>query len=142
MITIHTPIQKRFSDVDSFLHVNNVAQQMYFDIGKMEFYRRVLALDSPEKIRRIITVATQTDYRGQIRMEDEIVLRTMIDRVGQTSMQFFQQLIHLQPDGKERICTESRSVMVVFDFERQEKAPVPDRWREILLEDTDESRLA
>uniref|UniRef100_UPI004056401E acyl-CoA thioesterase n=1 Tax=Alistipes sp. TaxID=1872444 RepID=UPI004056401E len=132
MITIETPIQKRFSDVDSFLHVNNVAQQMYFDIGKMEFYRRVLAIDTPEKIRRIITVATQTDYVGQIRMEDELLLRTTVDKVGQTSMQFFQQLIHLLPDGGERLCTKSRSVMVVFDFAKQEKAPVPEAWRKIL----------
>ena len=132
MITLQTPIQKRFSDVDSFLHVNNVAQQMYFDIGKMEFYRQVLAIDTPEKIRRVITAATQTDYRGQIRMEDEIVVRTSIDRIGTTSMHFFQQLVHLQPDGRERICTESRSVMVVFDFERQEKAPVPEAWRTLL----------
>lgn len=132
MITLQTPIQKRFSDVDSFLHVNNVAQQMYFDIGKMEFYRRVLAIDTPEKIRRVITAATQTDYRGQIRMEDELVVRTSIDRIGTTSMHFFQQLIHLLPDGGERICTESRSVMVVFDFERQEKAPVPEEWRTLL----------
>lgn len=132
MITLQTPIQKRFSDVDSFLHVNNVAQQMYFDIGKMEFYRQVLAIDTPEKIRRVITAATQTDYRGQIRMEDEIVVRTSIDRIGTTSMHFFQQLVHLQPDGRERICTESRSVMVVFDFERQEKAPVPELWRTLL----------
>lgn len=133
MVTIETPIQKRFSDVDSFLHVNNVSQQMYFDIGKMEFYRQILEIDTPEKIRRIITVATQTNYKGQIRMEDDIFLRTTIDTVGQTSMQFFQQLICRLPDGGEEVRTESRSVMVVFDFQRQEKAPVPDTWRKRLL---------
>ena len=36
--TLETPIQKRFSDVDPFQHVNNVSQQMYFDVGKMEYY--------------------------------------------------------------------------------------------------------
>ncbi len=39
MPTIKTPIQIRFSDVDAFAHVNNVAQQMYFDLGKLEAYR-------------------------------------------------------------------------------------------------------
>ncbi len=133
MITIETPIQKRFSDVDSFLHVNNVSQQMYFDIGKMEFYKQILQIDTPEKIRRIITVSTHTDYKGQIRMEDEVVLRTTIDKVGNTSMQFFQQLVCLLPEGGERLCTESRSVMVVFDFQKQEKSPVPEAWRKKLL---------
>ena len=33
--TIRTEIQKRFSDIDSFRHVNNVSQQMYFDVGKI-----------------------------------------------------------------------------------------------------------
>ena len=39
---IKTPIQKRFSDVDSFCHVNNVSQQMYFDLGKQDFYQTVI----------------------------------------------------------------------------------------------------
>ena len=36
--TLETSIQKRFSDVDPFQHVNNVSHQMYFDVGKMECY--------------------------------------------------------------------------------------------------------
>jgi acyl-CoA thioester hydrolase len=107
---------------------------MNFDIGKMEFYRQVLDIDTPEKIRRIITVATETSYRGQIRMEDDIILRTTIDKVGNTSMQFFQQLICRMADGSEEVRTESRSVMVVFDFQKQEKAAVPDSWRKILTQ--------
>ena len=43
--TLETPIQKRFSDVDPFQHVNNVSQQMYFDVGKMEFYEKVLGAE-------------------------------------------------------------------------------------------------
>ena len=31
---LETPVQKRFSDLDPFRHVNNVAQQSYFDVGK------------------------------------------------------------------------------------------------------------
>ena len=40
--TLETSIQKRFSDVDPFQHVNNVSQQMYFDVGKMEYYEKIL----------------------------------------------------------------------------------------------------
>ena len=134
MVILDTPVQKRFSDVDSFLHVNNVSQQMYLDLGKMEFYKQVLEIDTPEKIRRIITASTHTDYKGQIRMEDDIFVRTTIDKVGTTSMQFLQQLICRLPDGREEVRTESRSVMVVFDFQKQEKAAVPDSWRKILTQ--------
>ena len=40
---IKTLIQKRVSDIDMFQHVNNVSQQMYFDLGKADFYRQALA---------------------------------------------------------------------------------------------------
>ena len=43
--TLTTPIQKRLSDVDVFRHVNNVSQQMYFDVGKVEYYDRVLGAE-------------------------------------------------------------------------------------------------
>ena len=42
---IKTLIQKRVSDIDMFQHVNNVSQQMYFDLGKADFYRQVLQDD-------------------------------------------------------------------------------------------------
>ena len=42
---IKTFIQKRVSDIDMFQHVNNVSQQMYFDLGKADFYRQVLQDD-------------------------------------------------------------------------------------------------
>ena len=50
---IKTLIQKRVSDIDMFQHVNNVSQQMYFDVGKMEFYEKArrsvhAAVDIPE----------------------------------------------------------------------------------------------
>lgn len=132
-VRIVTPIQKRFSDVDSFLHVNNVAQQMYFDVGKTEYFRRLLALGNVEESKRIITVSTHTDYRGQIRLEDEIEVTTEAERIGDTSISLLQRLVCRCDDGSTEVRTESRSVMVAFDFARQEKFRVPDAWRRTML---------
>ncbi len=136
---IITPIQKRFSDVDSFLHVNNVAQQMYFDIGKTEYYRQILGMGNVGETLRIITVATHTSYMGQIRMEDEVFVTTEVTRIGTTSMEIEQKLICRLPDGREQVRSESRSTMVAFDFARQEKFPIPDAWhRHMLSPDTEQ----
>ena len=54
---IKTLIQKRVSDIDMFQHVNNVSQQMYFDLGKADFYRQVLQDDVLSGPSRIITAA-------------------------------------------------------------------------------------
>ena len=118
--TIRTEIQKRFSDIDSFRHVNNVSQQMYFDVGKSDFFDRLLG---PE-----ILFATDTSYMGQIRPEDRIAVTTCVERIGTKSLTLLQRIV--ADDGTVR--SQSRSVMVAFDFEAQQSVPVPDAWRRAL----------
>lgn len=128
--TLTTPSQKRFSDVDPFHHVNNVAQQMYFDVGKVDYYRQVLGEEVLLGGLRIVTVSTATSYLGQIRMEDDVRVTTVCERIGDKSITLFQQLL---AGGETR--SESRSVMVAFDFDAQQGVRVPDTWRERLLAD-------
>ena len=124
-----TPVQKRFSDVDSFMHVNNIWQQSYFDMGKTEFYTRVLGITGVFDKLRIITASTHTDYLGQVRLTDDIVVRTDVSRIGNKSMTLHQRIM-----CGERLLTESSSVMVAFDFELQQTVPIPEEWRAKLAE--------
>lgn len=127
--TLETPIQIRFSDIDPFQHVNNVAQQMYFDLGKTEYYRIVLG--GGEALfgkLRIVTASTATSYLGQVRMYDTVRVTTTCERVGNKSLTLFQQM-----KVGDEVRSESRSVMVVFDFETQRSEPVPDDWRQRML---------
>lgn len=128
--TLETDIQKRFSDVDPFQHVNNVSQQMYFDVGKVAYYEKILGDEVLLGQLRIITVSTTTSYMGQIRLHDKVRVTTTCERIGNKSLTLFQQL-----KVGDRVCSESRSVMVAFDFARQQSMPVPDAWRERLLAD-------
>lgn len=121
--TIRTEIQKRFSDIDSFRHVNNVSQQMYFDVGKSDFFDRLLGPEILFAPVRIITAATDTSYMGQIRFEDRIAVTTCVERIGTKSLTLLQRIV--ADDGTVR--SQSRSVMVAFDFEAQQSVPVPRR---------------
>ena len=126
--TLTTSIQKRFSDIDPFQHVNNVAQQMYFDVGKVEYYEKVLGADALLGDLRIVTVSTSTSYLGQVRMTDPVRITTTCERIGTKSLTLFQQML-----VGEEVRSESRSVMVVFDFPNQCSRPVHDEWRRRLL---------
>lgn len=126
--TLTTSIQKRFSDIDPFQHVNNVSQQMYFDVGKMEYYEKILGADALLGDLRIVTVSTSTSYMGQVRMGDPVRITTTCERIGTKSLTLFQQML-----VGEEVRSESRSVMVVFDFPNQCSRPVPDEWRRRLL---------
>lgn len=125
--TLTTSIQKRFSDIDPFQHVNNVSQQMYFDVGKMEYYEKILGADALLGDLRIVTVSTSTSYMGQVRMTDPVRITTTCERIGTKSLTLFQQML-----VGEEVRSESRSVMVVFDFPNQCSRPVPEEWRERL----------
>ena len=122
-----TPVQKRFSDVDSFMHVNNIWQQSYFDMGKTEFYTKVLGITGVFDKLRIITASTHTDYFGQVRLTDDIVVTTDVSRLGNKSMTLHQRIM-----SGDKVLTESSSVMVAFDFETQQTVQIPDEWRERL----------
>ena len=127
---LETPIQKRFSDIDPFQHVNNVSQQMYFDVGKTEYYEKILGAEVLSSGLRILTVSTATSYARQVRMHDPVRVTTICERIGTKSLTLFQQLL-----VGEEVRSESRSVMVVFDFARQRSEPVPEEWRRRLLAD-------
>ena len=124
-----TRVQKRFSDVDSFMHVNNIWQQSYFDMGKTDFYTTVLGTTGVFDKLRIITASTHTDYYDQVRLADDIVVVTDISRIGTKSMTLHQRIM-----CGEKCLTESSSVMVAFDFELQKSVAMPEEWRSKLAE--------
>jgi len=122
--TVITPIQKRFSDLDPFQHVNNIAQQAYFDAGKTDYFGQVIGEDVLMGHLRLLTASTATSYRGQVRMPDPVRVATTCEKIGNKSLTLRQELL-----VGEEVRAESRSVMVAFDFIRQESLPVPDAWR-------------
>lgn len=139
---IETKIQKRFADVDIFGHVNNVHQQEYLDVGKTDYYRSVLELDALADAPTLMIVSVKTDFSGQVRFEDEVSVRTWVESVGTKSITLGQQIVIRRvsadssglscasvPAATEKICTESRSVLVCFDRGSQQTLAVPDEWR-------------
>jgi acyl-CoA thioester hydrolase len=109
-----------------FRHVNNVHQQAYLDLGKTDYYRTVLALDAIVHNPTLVIVSTKTDFVGQVRYEDEITVRTWVERLGVSSITLRQQIA----GAAGVICTESESVLVCFDLDTQSTLEIPTGWRE------------
>ena len=121
-----TPIQMRFADVDMLGHVNNVNQQHYFDVGKSDFFAQVLDPAPNWKQEGLITVSTYNDYLAQIRYGEPIAVLTRIEKVGNKSFTLFQQIVNT---ATQEVKTQSRSVLVAFDFVAQVSNPLLEPWR-------------
>lgn len=128
-MTTETNIQIRFADVDMLGHVNNVNQQHYFDLGKSDFFRQVLHLEPYWYEEGLITVAINTSFLHQIRMDEPIAVRTRIRDIGNKSFTVDQQIVNTD---NQIIQTESVATLVCFDFAAQQSIPIPQRWREAL----------
>jgi Predicted thioesterase len=127
MVKTEIDIQIRFADVDRLGHVNNVNVQHYFDLGKSDYYEKVLELHHVDgRGTGVITAATETSYLAQIRPDDKIFVETWAEKAGNKSMVLFQRILSRE-DGK--LCCESRSVMVGFDFCNQVTIPIEEEWR-------------
>ena len=128
---IETKIQKRFADIDMFRHVNNIHQQAYLDLGKTDYYHGVLQLDALIHNPTLVIVSSKTDFVGQVRYEDDIVVRSWVERVGTKSITLRQQIVALHGDGAaETVCTENESVLVCFDLRTQQTLEIPAAWRD------------
>ncbi len=130
MKVIETKIQKRFADIDMFRHVNNIHQQAYLDLGKTDYYHNVLQLDALIHNPTLVIVSAKTDFLCQVRYEDEIVVRSWVERIGTKSITLRQQIVALTADGTETVCTENESTLVCFDLKTQQTLPLPTPWRE------------
>lgn len=122
----------RFADIDGLGHVNNARIQEYYDIAKTDFYTGIFG-DTvrilPDRIAPVI-VSNRTDYMAQTRLYEKVAVETSVEKIGTKSMTLFLRLI----GGNGEIKSECRSVLVAFDFSRQESVEISDEWRAALEE--------
>jgi len=119
-LKITTPIQMRFSDADSFGHINNVALQMYFDLGKTDLFNELWRLTGVAEQVPAIVVSLNTDFYEQIFYGDQVVVETSIESIGNKSLRLVQRLM-----SGEKLCTLSRTVMVCYDRQTRKSVAVP-----------------
>lgn len=123
-LKIITPIQMRFSDADSFGHINNVALQMYFDLGKTDLFNELWRLTGVAEQVPAIVVSLNTDFYEQIFYGDQVVVETSIESIGNKSLRLVQRLM-----SGEKLCTLSRTVMVCYDRQTRKSVAVPAEWQ-------------
>lgn len=117
----------RFSDVDQFGHVNNIAQQAYFDLGKTDFFSKLWQRTEALGQVPAIIVSLKTDFYAQLHYGDELEVISKITSIGRKSFCLRQSIMRTDEE-----CSRSEVVMVCFDAKSKQAVEVPDQWREML----------
>lgn len=128
MTTINTDLQLRWSDMDMLGHVYNGNYQRLLDVGKSDYFERVLHLGHNwiHTGEGFLTATTTTTYFKPVILGQRVHCTTAVERVGTKSFTFFQQIVDT---ASGEVMTESRSVIVCYNTKTEQTTPVPQAWR-------------
>ena len=108
----------RFRDCDAMGHVNNAVYSTYLEEARIGVLSDLIDF---------ILARVEIDFRSELRMGEEVEVRTRCSRVGTKSF----DLEHVIA-ADSRVVAEAKSVLVSYDYELGESVPVPDELRERL----------
>ena len=108
----------RFRDCDAMGHVNNAVFSTYLEESRIGVLGDLIDF---------ILARVEIDFRSELRMGEEVEVRTHCSRIGTKSF----DLEHVI-SAAGRVVAEAKSVLVSYDYERGESIPVPDDLRERL----------
>ncbi len=129
--TKHEPfqLQARFSDLDTYGHVNNVKYFEYFQEARIDYMAQIWRdVDREDKGVPLVIAHTSVDYIVPIHFRTEpYPVYSWVSHVGNSSFVIEGEIT----DG-DTVLSRARVVLVTFDRKTQKAAPAPEIYRELL----------
>jgi acyl-CoA thioester hydrolase len=123
-------VNPRFGDIDALGHVNNTVLPVWFELGRtavIQLFDPELTLD--RKTFPLIMAHTEFDFTGQMYLKYEVEIKTWISKIGTKSFTVRQDAWQ-----QGRLCTKGSSVIVYYDFIKEQTAPIPEDKKRLLSE--------
>ena len=130
-------IQIRFSDIDSFGHVNNIQIQHYYDYGKMVYYSDVLNITVMNTNPSAVLVNVTSNYFSAILITDSIEVETSVVEMSEKTIKFSQRIID---KNTLEVKSDSVSIMVVVDTQKMTSVILPEKWINSICEQENKSK--
>jgi acyl-CoA thioester hydrolase len=112
----------RFRDLDALGHVNNAVYATFLEQARIQFLRRFGATQEDMILARL-----EIDFRAPVGFGAEVEIEVRPARIGRKS---FGLDYTVRVD--ERVVAEAMSVLVAYDYGREESVELPTSWREAL----------
>ena len=128
--TYYHPIQVRYADLDTLLHVNNVAIIEYVETARTGYNRATGIWDGTMSGGFGMVVASvHIDYLVSIQFDDQVRVGVRTAHIGGKSLRFQFQVE--STDG-ETVFARGEAVMVAYNHAENKSRRVPKDWREKL----------
>ena len=125
-----TPSPTRWGDCDMFGHVNNVQFVRYYESGRLDYFRRVLDMDtSSNRDQTLIIADIHVNFLHQINHPCALEVGSRISRLGNSSFEFEAAIF---APGENHPRSTARAACVWFDYAANRSMPIPDDARQII----------
>ena len=123
------PIEVRYGDLDPQGHVNNAKFLTYFEQARINYFVHLGLLNKTQAFLDvgIIVADIQATFLAPVLFGYEVRVGVRVTRLGNKSLTVTYRMVE-SASGVE-LATGS-SVLVTFDYHKNETVPIPDVWRE------------
>ena len=120
------PLRIDWSEMDLFGHVNNVAYFKYLQAARVNYWEvsGLAAMFGETKIGPIL-LSTSCQFMKPLVYPGNIVVESRIEFIKNTSFGIHHRILN----GQNELAAEAHDVIVTFDFNKNEKVPVADDFR-------------
>jgi len=124
-------LQVRFRDCDAMGHVNNAVYLTYLEEARFAYWRTVWGGEMGDpQTPRVILARAEIDYRRAARYGDTLHVRMWLDGLGKTSIRSNYEIV----DAAGAVIASAKSVLVVYDYRKNEPIPISEEIRARLME--------
>ncbi len=127
-VTLVLPIV--WGDMDALGHVNNILYFKQFESARMEYFRRSGLMERFERTRiGPILASTTCQFRHPVRYPDSVTIHAGIAELRTTSFTMYYRTFC---GGGARLAAEGSAVIVIYDYVKGEKSPIPAEVRDAI----------
>ncbi|USD28299.1 acyl-CoA thioesterase [Pseudoalteromonas sp. SCSIO 43201] len=119
-------LMPRFCDTDVLGHINNTVLPVWFEAARTPIFK-IFTPDLNPKAWKLIVAKVEVTFKGELFYGQEVEIKTVIERVGNSSFVILQQAWQHQ-----ECCAEGRTTMVRYDFATKSSKSLSQQERESL----------
>ena len=118
-----TPTPTRWGDCDMLGHVNNVEYLRYYESGRLDYFHRVLDIETGAELDdNLILADIRVAFLRQIHHPTALEVGTRVSRLGNSSFTIESAIF---APGEDQPRSAARAISVWFDYRADRSKPIP-----------------
>lgn len=123
---VKLPLRIDWSEMDMFGHVNNVSYFKYIQASRVNYWEAIglIGIFETDKIAPIL-LSAGCQFKMPLHYPGNITIQASIAFIKNTSFGIYHQILNQDNE----VAAEAHDVIVMFDFNKNEKVLFPERFR-------------